>query len=127
MKGNTKRNIVTTLFFIGIITFICIGLIKINIINTKALSPLGRTNDNYEMIKEEFGEEFSNFIKDNAKVKIYTEEGKETLVKIGDQDFRIKDESKLVSSFKYLISNVVDFFGGIKNQIDTITTEINNR
>ena len=110
MKENSKRNTVTTVFFIGIITFICIGLIKINIINTKALSPLGRTNDNYEMIKEEFGEEFSNFIKDNAQVKIYTEEGKETLVKIGNQDFRIKDESKLISGIKYLFYKIRDFF-----------------
>ena len=126
MTKKTGRRIVNTIFTISILTFICIGLIKINIINTRALSPLGRTNDNYELVSEEFGEEFSKFIKDNVAVKIYTGDSQETLVKIGDSDFIIKDESELVSGTKYLFNKVGEFFWNIKNKIDTVSTEINS-
>ncbi|MGG7176536.1 hypothetical protein ACQPU1_03010 [Clostridium paraputrificum] len=104
-----------------------IGMIKINIINTRALSPLGNTKDNYEMVNEEFGEDFSRFIRDNSPVKIYVDKSTETLVRVGDKDFRIKDESELVSGVKFVFSKVGNFFVGIKEGIDDITTEINNR
>lgn len=45
-------------------------------INTKALSPLGNTNENYKLVSNEFGEDFSNFIKDNSFLKIYKESEK---------------------------------------------------
>ena len=45
------------------------GFVKINIINTNALSPIGNSESNYEKITNEFGEEFEEFIKDNSYIK----------------------------------------------------------
>lgn len=61
---------------IFILFIIFIGIIKIDMINTKALSPLGNTNENYKLVSNEFGEDFSNFIKDNSFLKIYKESEK---------------------------------------------------
>ena len=47
-----------------ILFFVMVGIIKVDIINTKCLSPLGNTNENYELISKEFGDDFSNFIKE---------------------------------------------------------------
>lgn len=52
---------------------VIVGCIIVNIKNTEALSPFGNTLNNYQIITEEFGEDFSEFIKDNANIKIYLE------------------------------------------------------
>ena len=72
---------------IGILVFfiiLIVGFIQINVINTKALSPIGNGEDNYELVKEEFGEDFEEFIKDNSEIKIYTpnDEIESTTIKI---------------------------------------------
>ena len=64
----------------------CIGLIKINMVNTNALSPLGNADNNYELVSKEFGEDFSSFLKDNSKIKIYSKD--EIVIKIGKKDFK---------------------------------------
>ena len=46
-----------------LLILVAIGAIKINIINTKSLSPLGNSDDNFNLVSEEFGEDFSEFIK----------------------------------------------------------------
>ena len=49
------------LIIIALITIFsleCIGLIKINMVNTRALSPLGNADNNYELVSKEFGEDF---------------------------------------------------------------------
>lgn len=74
-----------TLFFLG-----AIGLIKVNMVNTKALSPLGDAENNYELVSKEFGEDFSSFLKDNSKIKIYSEDG--IVIRIGEEDFRLTIE-----------------------------------
>lgn len=79
---------------------ILLGLIKVNIINTKSLSPLGNTNQNYELVSEEFGKDFSNFIKDNSVIKIYKENDKELLIRIGNKDFKVSEESVFTQKFK---------------------------
>lgn len=122
-----RRKVFNGIFMTVIFLTVCIGVIKINIINTRALSPLGNTNDHYEMVNEEFGGDFSRFTKDNSPIKVYSEESTETLIKVGEQDFKIKDESELVNGMQFIISKVGDFFVGIKDGIDDITTEINNR
>lgn len=79
-------------FLVSISLFIlfslgCIGLIKINMINTKALSPLGNTKSNYKLVNEEFGDDFSEFIQDNAEIKIYTQNG--IVIRVGKTDFKL--------------------------------------
>ncbi|WP_294400728.1 hypothetical protein [uncultured Clostridium sp.] len=83
------------------------GLIHINIINTKALSPLGNTKQNYELVSEKFGNDFANFIKDNSFVKIYPDcdDGK-VLVRLGDEEFKITSESQIVEYLKDKINSI---------------------
>lgn len=98
-----------------IIIFTFLLLIKINVINTRALSPLGNTNENYKKVKEEFGEEFSNFIKDNSIIKIYNEK-KDILVKVGDTNFKIDSDW----SVKNIKNQVNEIFSDAKEKIEEI-------
>lgn len=116
MKG---KRIFLVLFLIVTFFSAFTGLIKINIINTKALSPLGTATRNYEIVSEEFGEDFSNFINDKSYIKIYDDDSTETMVKIGDNDYIINDESKVVSYSKYLI-------GELKNGLENIMQWFND-
>ena len=105
-----KKKVFKTIFLIVLFCVTLIALIKINILNTKALSPLGNTNDNYKLVSEEFGEDFSNFIQDKSPVKIYVEEDEETMVRLGEKDFIIKSESNLINFAKGVFSKVEDLF-----------------
>ena len=105
-----KKKVFKTIFLIVLFCVTLIGLIKVNILNTKALSPLGNTNDNYKLVSEEFGEDFSNFIQDKSPVKIYIEEDEETMVRLGEKDFIIKSESNLINFAKGVFSKVEDLF-----------------
>lgn len=105
-----KNKVFKTIFLIVLFCVTLIGLIKVNILNTKALSPLGNTNDNYKLVSEEFGEDFSNFIQDKSPVKIYVEEDEETMVRLGEKDFIIKSESNLINFAKGVFSKVEDLF-----------------
>ena len=73
-----KRSMVNYIVIGSVVTLTLMGIITINIINTKALSPLGNTNENYKMVSKQFGEDFSKFIKDNSILKIY----KQPLLKV---------------------------------------------
>ena len=105
-----KKKVFKTIFLIVLFCVTLIGLIKVNILNTKALSPIGNTNDNYKLVSEEFGEDFSNFIQDKSPVKIYVEEDEETMVRLGEKDFIIKSESNLINFAKGVFSKVEDLF-----------------
>ena len=105
-----KKKVFKTIFLIVLFCVTLIGLIKVNILNTKALSPLGNTNDNYKLVSEEFGEDFSNFIQDKSPVRIYVEEDEETMVRLGEKDFIIKSESNLINFAKGVFSKVEDLF-----------------
>ena len=50
-----KKVLIGTLIFS---LLILIGFVQINIVNTRALSPIGNGEDNYQLVKEEFGEDF---------------------------------------------------------------------
>ena len=87
-----------------LLVIIAFGIIHINIINTKTLSPLGNTKQNYELVSEKFGEDFANFIKDNSYLKIYNDpEDKKVFVRLGDKDFKILSESQI---FEYVKSKI---------------------
>lgn len=72
------------------------GIIWINIVDTKALSPLGNTNENYKMVSAEFGDDFSSFIKDNSFLKIYKEKD-DILIRIGENTFKVSKNFKFMS------------------------------
>lgn len=107
---------------IGMLTFVIIvfiGFIQINIVNTQALSPIGNGNDNYELVKEEFGEDFEEFIKDNAEVKIYrnNEENKNTIVRVEDKEFMINTNNTVLEKIYGVGNKVYSNLIGIKNSI----------
>lgn len=99
---------------------VLVGFTTINIINTKALSPIGNGEDNYNMVSEEFGDDFEEFIKDNAAIKIYTEDedNENTTIKIQNKEVRIKKENPFIKGFSIITSKVKDTFSGIKNKFD---------
>lgn len=87
---------------IPVIAVFCLALfniIKINIINTRALSPLGTAEENYDMASSEFGGDFDNFIIDNSYIKIYPQKDGQVLLKIGNKDLLIKSKFKDVKAF----------------------------
>lgn len=103
IRSHVFRKILPIIF---ILFFILAGVIKINVINTKALSPLGNTNENYKLVSAEFGEDFSNFIKDNSFLKIYKESQNDILIRLGNNDFRINDESVFIKKVQDLFSKI---------------------
>lgn len=117
LKKMMKLKIVSMLF---ILVFVIIGLVRINTINTKALSSLGNTNENYEKIKDELGEEFSDFIKDNAALKIYSGDSQDTIVKAWDKEFTIRQESDIISVTSNISEKIEGLFSRIKDTLDSI-------
>jgi len=89
-----------------ILIFVLVGIIKVDMINTKALSPLGNTNENYKLVSEKFGEDFSKFIKDNSFLKIYKESEKNILVRFGDNDFKISNQSIFIEKIDEILKNI---------------------
>ncbi|MBE6053816.1 MAG: hypothetical protein E7212_07855 [Clostridium sartagoforme] len=111
-------------------TIICLimvvlGFIQINIINTKALSPVGNGEDNYELVKEEFGKDFEEFIKDDAEVKIYTpnDEIENTTVRVYSKEFIINMNNKITEKF-YDLGGFL--YNGISSIMDKVSGKINN-
>lgn len=115
---NKKVLIGTLIFFIIII----LGSVQVNIINTKALSPVGNGDDNYELVKEEFGKDFEEFIKDDAEVKIYTPKDKNenTTVKVYNKEFIINMNNKITEKF-------YDVGGFLYNGFNSIIDKINGK
>lgn len=104
MKNIFERYIFKKVLPAVLILFLVLfGIIKVDMINTKALSPLGNTNKNYELVSEKFGDDFSKFIKDNSVLKIYKETEKDILVRIGNNDFKIRNESAFTEKIKEIL------------------------
>jgi hypothetical protein len=93
-----------------ILFFVLVGIVKVDVVNTKALSPLGNTTENYNLVSEKFGEDFSNFIKDNSFLKIYKESEKDILVRLGDSNFKIKNESVFINKIGEMFKNIKSQF-----------------
>ena len=118
---NKKVLIGTVIFLIIVI----LGFIQINVINTKALSPIGNGEDNYELVKEEFGKDFEEFIKDNAEVKIYTpnDQIENTTIKINNKEFIINMNNKITEKF-YNLGGFL--YNGFSSIIEKITGKVEN-
>lgn len=114
-----KKVIIGTVIFSIIIL---LGFIQINIINTKALSPIGNGEDNYELVKEEFGKDFEEFIKDNAEVKIYTnnENNENTTIRVINKEYIINMNNKITENF-YKMG------GFLYNNLESIINKINGK
>lgn len=109
-----------------IVLVVVIGIVKINIINTKALSPMGNSEENYALVSKEFGEDFAEFIKDNAEVKIYTGEGNEDpSIKIKDKEIQLKKENPFIKGFVNASEKIKDLFMAVKGKVDGKINDIN--
>ncbi|MGG7212979.1 hypothetical protein ACQPUY_05095 [Clostridium nigeriense] len=122
-----KRVVVGTIIFLIIIV---LGFIQINVINTKALSPIGNGEDNYELVREEFGKDFEEFIRDDAEVKIYTpnDNNENMMVKVFDRELIINFNNKITEKFYNLGGFIYNGFNSIINNFNgkTNNTEDNN-
>lgn len=112
---NKKVVIGTAIFFIMTL----LGFIQINIINTKALSPVGNGEDNYELVKDEFGEDFEEFIKDDAEIKIYTtnENNENTTIKVKSKEYIINMNNKITEGFYNMGGFIYNSFDSIINKV----------
>lgn len=117
-----KKILIGTVIFLVIVI---LGFIQINVINTKALSPIGNGEDNYELVKEEFGKDFEEFIKDNAEVKIYTpnDQIENTTIKINNKEFIINMNNKITEKF-YNLGGFL--YNGFSSIIEKITGKVEN-
>ena len=107
------KNTAITLSLIGILFLIMMGLIKINMINSKTLSPISNEKEFYNIAEKELYDSYSSFIKDDSQIKIYEEEPGETLIKIGDRDFRIKKELDIEQYTKNIFDKIEVFLAGL--------------
>ena len=71
----------------ALLILVLAGLIKINIKNTRVMSPIGNGDENYELVHSELGDEFANFIRDSSPIKIYQNGSQITMVKINDKEY----------------------------------------
>ena len=112
-------------FFIPIfaVILLIIGFVKINIINTESLSPLGNTNDNFKVVSEEFGEDFQEFIKDKSMVKNYVGEKNDGLatVKIYNKEIKLTSDNLFMNTIKKVREYVDNAFINIKDKIKKST------
>lgn len=104
-----------------------IGFVKINIINTESLAPLGNTDDNFKLVSEEFGDDFKEFIKDNSAVKIYLGEKNDGLatLKLYNKEIKLTSNNFFMNSIKKVGKQISDAFFNIKNKIYK-STKTNN-
>lgn len=110
MKKSAKGYMLKKVIPSFIILFLAIsGIIRVDMINTKALSPLGNTNENYKIVNEKFGEDFSKFIKDNSYLKIYKEPGKDILVRLGNDEFKIRNKSIFIEKIEEIFKDIYTF------------------
>ena len=121
-----KKGIIPTILFI----MVMIGCIIVNIKNTEALSPFGNTIDNYQIVTKEFGEDFSEFIKDNANIKIYLDKGEDTVqVQIGNKKIKLTKNNIFIAKIKSIGSFFIKQISKIENTLEKITenTEENKK
>ena len=112
-------------YFVPLVAVILliIGFVKINIVNTESLSPLGTTDDNFKVVSTEFGEDFQEFIMDKSPVKIYVGEKNDGLatVKVYDKSINLTNNNFLINSIKTLGIYISNTCSSLKDKIIKIT------
>lgn len=123
-----KKNLPAIIIFLLIVS---IGFVRINMINTKALSSLGKADENYEKVVNEFGDEFEEFIKDDSYIKIYENKELEgrTTVRIGDKEIFIKNTNIVIEKAKeyylYFITGYKVVKEDVKDKLSSFSKEKN--
>ena len=113
-----KKGIVHIILF----SMVIVGCIIVNIKNTEALSPFGNTLNNYQIINEEFGEDFSEFIKDKANIKIYLNKEEDTAqVQIGKNEIKFTKNNIFITKIKSIGNFFIKQISKIENTLGKIT------
>lgn len=119
----------TKVYLIPLISIILltIGFIKINIINTESLSPLGTTEDNFKVVSNEFGEDFQEFIMDKSPIKIYIGEKNDGMVKVKicNKYINLTNNNFILNFIKNLENYTKKYYINIRNKINLITKNNN--
>ena len=121
-----KKWIIPTILFI----MVMVGCIIVNIKNTEALSPFGNTIDNYKIVTKEFCEDFSEFIKDKANIKIYLNKEEDTAqVHIGKNEIKFTKNNIFITKIKSIGNFFIKQISKIENTLEKITenTEENKK
>ena len=110
------------------VILLIIGCVKVNIVNTESLAPLGNTDDNFKVVSAEFGEDFQEFIKDNSSVKIYIGEEDDGLatVKLYNKEINLTSDNLFMNSVKKIGNCINNTFISIKDKINK-NTKTNNK
>ena len=112
-------------YFVPLVAVILliIGFVKINIVNTESLSPLGTTDDNFKVVSTEFGEDFQEFIMDKSPVKIYVGEKNDGLatVKVYDKSINLTNNNFIMNFIKDLATYTNKAYINIRDKISGIT------
>ena len=108
------------LFFSIIAILIIISIVRINIINTEILSPVGNFQDNFDKINKEFGEDFSEFIMDKSPIKIYLgEEGDNSAtVKLNKKEINLTKNNPFLKVFNPVIHYFNNSYKKIEEKIN---------
>lgn len=116
-----KKAIIPVILFILVIA----GCVIVNIKNTESLSPYGNVSDSYEVVTEEFGEDFSEFIKDKANIKIYVDEENDTAeMKAGDKIIKFTKNNIFIVKIKSIGNFFIKQINNIENSLNKITENI---
>lgn len=89
---------------------VIICLIKINMINSKTLSPLSHDYTNLSKDEEELLDNYKSFITDKTYVKIYQESDGDILVKLGDESYILRRNITLKEFGKNIFDKIEEIF-----------------
>lgn len=108
-------------YFIPIVSvlIVIIGFVKVNIVNTEALSPLGNTADNFKVVSTEFGKDFQKFIMDKSSVKIYIGKKGDGLstIKVHNKEIRLTNNNFFMNTINKTTRYINKEFINIKDKI----------
>ena len=112
-------------YFVPLVAVILliIGFVKINIVNTESLSPLGTTDDNFKVVSTEFGEDFQEFIMDKSPIKIYVGEKNDGMatVKFYNKYINLTNNNFIMNFIKDLATYTNKAYINIRDKISGIT------
>ena len=116
------------IIIIVLIIFVIAGFVRINMINTKALSPLGTTEDNFSLVSETFGEEFEEFIMDKSSVKIYNGDEADELatIKILDKEINLTKNNIFFKAIDSIVNFTNKTIVNIRGKFNEITKNKND-
>lgn len=110
MKFRRNIRIVSLLL---ILIAVLVGLVKVNMVNSKILSPLNNNYNNLDLDEKKLYEKYSDFIKDNTYLKIYKESNRKYLIKLGKNDYIVDTGLGIKGTTKNIFNKIEELFKGL--------------